>query len=67
LKVFAEPNTTLMKLQELDHLPSPTTSAEHVEEDRLRYHLQKAINELPHDLPTHNNEQLLGQDSPYII
>jgi hypothetical protein len=55
-----------MKLQKLDHPPSPATSANDVEGDRLRDHLQNALSELPNDLPTYNKEQLLGQYSPYF-
>jgi hypothetical protein len=55
-----------MKLQKLEHPSSSPTSATDVEEDRLRSHLQNALNELPNDLPSYKKEQLLGQYSPYL-
>jgi hypothetical protein len=58
-----------MKLQKLDHPPSspfsPSSGAD-MEEDRLRNHLQNALNELLNDLPKYNREQLLGQYSPHM-
>jgi hypothetical protein len=55
-----------MKLKQLNHAPSSPISQTDGDNDKLRSHLQNALNGLPQDLPAYNKEQLLGQCSVHI-